>query len=213
MADAHFRTRIEPEKSCDLDIFVTKHEHEIIKHGGIILVHPNLELYDSDGQKIERIRIMSRNPLKEKANKTNKSQDKSDVLCPKCKYFKIGSPFFICEKYGQFICYGRHLISCNGFEEKEEKKTIMYNASAFFDIDSEIEIDDADDDCQIRSKIIDDLESRYGLDISYKRYECQNCTQCKFDDDVKTYFCRRSYTVISPDQSACDDFELDYLGR
>lgn len=34
-----------------------------------------------------------------------------------------------------------------------------------------------------------------------KYYKCKNCTG--------KYYCRRSYSDISPEQGACDDFELD----
>ena len=52
---------------------------------------------------------------------------------------------------------------------------IYYCAAAHFDIeDIEIEVSDTDDDAQIRQKIINDLEERYRLEISYrfaKEYE------------------------------------------
>ena len=42
-----------------------------------------------------------------------------------------------------------------------------------------------------------------------KYYECKNCTQCRYDNCTGKYYCRRSYSDISPEQGACDDFELD----
>lgn len=46
---------------------------------------------------------------------------------------------------------------------------ILYNASAYFDIeDVDLYIDDKDyNDIQIQQKIIDDLKERYDLEISY----------------------------------------------
>lgn len=40
-------------------------------------------------------------------------------------------------------------------------------------------------------------------------YTCADCTQCRYDEESGTYFCRRSCTSIDPEQSSCDDFELD----
>ena len=49
---------------------------------------------------------------------------------------------------------------------------IYYCAAAHSDIeDIEIEVSDTDDDAQIRQKIINDLEERYRLEISYSRKE------------------------------------------
>lgn len=42
-------------------------------------------------------------------------------------------------------------------------------------------------------------------------FECKNCTQCRYDEDEKVYFCRRSYTEVDPEQSSCDDFEEEEL--
>lgn len=40
--------------------------------------------------------------------------------------------------------------------------------------------------------------------------ECKDCRHCRFDAEENVYFCRRSYTTIDPEQSACDDFEEDH---
>lgn len=42
-------------------------------------------------------------------------------------------------------------------------------------------------------------------------FECKNCTQCRYDEEEKVYFCRRSYTEVDPEQSSCDDFEIEEL--
>lgn len=52
-------------------------------------------------------------------------------------------------------------------------------------------------------KFIDEVEE------CIKYYECKNCTQCRYDNCTGKYYCRRSYSDISPEQWACDDFELD----
>lgn len=44
-------------------------------------------------------------------------------------------------------------------------------------------------------------------DIGYPT--CGDCTQCRYDETEDKYFCRRSYTSVSSESSACDDFELD----
>ena len=46
--------------------------------------------------------------------------------------------------------------------------TVKYRASAFFDIDTEIEVEDDADSFEVWLSIIGDLESRYGLEISVK---------------------------------------------
>lgn len=39
---------------------------------------------------------------------------------------------------------------------------------------------------------------------------CGDCTQCRYDETEDKYFCRRSYTDVNPEDSACHgDFELD----
>ena len=38
-------------------------------------------------------------------------------------------------------------------------------------------------------------------------YCCEDCSQCRYDSDANTYYCRRSYTDIDPEDFACDDFE------
>ena len=40
-------------------------------------------------------------------------------------------------------------------------------------------------------------------------FECKDCTQCRYDEEEKVYFCRRSYTEVDPEQSSCDDFEIE----
>ena len=40
-------------------------------------------------------------------------------------------------------------------------------------------------------------------------FECKDCIHCRYAEDENVYFCRRSYTVVDPEQYACDDFELD----
>lgn len=42
-----------------------------------------------------------------------------------------------------------------------------------------------------------------------KYYECLDCKHCRYNMATGEHYCRRSYTDVSPDQSACDDFELD----
>ena len=42
-------------------------------------------------------------------------------------------------------------------------------------------------------------------------FECKDCTQCRYDEEEKVYFCRRSYTEVDPEQSSCDDFEIEEL--
>lgn len=42
-----------------------------------------------------------------------------------------------------------------------------------------------------------------------KNYKCKDCTQCRYDNYTGKYYCRRSYSDISPEQGVCDDFELD----
>ncbi len=44
--------------------------------------------------------------------------------------------------------------------------TIKYHAAACFDIDTEIEVEDDADSFEVWLSIIDDLERRYGLNIS-----------------------------------------------
>ena len=44
-----------------------------------------------------------------------------------------------------------------------------------------------------------------------KYFECKDCTQCRYDEEEKIYFCRRSYTEVDPEQSSCDDFEIEEL--
>lgn len=51
--------------------------------------------------------------------------------------------------------------------------TIKYHATAHFDIDTEIEVEDSDDDLEIWLQIVSDLERRYGLEISYLKGENQ----------------------------------------
>lgn len=43
------------------------------------------------------------------------------------------------------------------------------------------------------------------------QYTCSECSQCRYDNEEKCYFCRRSGTKIYDifDSSACDDFEKD----
>lgn len=40
-------------------------------------------------------------------------------------------------------------------------------------------------------------------------YTCSDCSQCRYDDAIGVYYCRRSFTAIyQPEEmSACDDFE------
>lgn len=40
-------------------------------------------------------------------------------------------------------------------------------------------------------------------------YTCSDCSQCRYDDAIGVYYCRRSFTTIyQPEEmSACDDFE------
>lgn len=40
-------------------------------------------------------------------------------------------------------------------------------------------------------------------------FECKDCAQCRYDEEEKVYFCRRSYTEVDPEQSSCDDFEIE----
>ena len=47
-------------------------------------------------------------------------------------------------------------------------RIIKYQASAHFDIDSEISVD-TNDELEIWAAIIGDLESRYGLEITFER--------------------------------------------
>lgn len=49
--------------------------------------------------------------------------------------------------------------------------TVKYHASAHFDIDTEIEVEDINDDLQIWLEIVSDLESRYGLEITITKGE------------------------------------------
>lgn len=58
----------------------------------------------------------------------------------------------------------------------------------------------------------DDVEN--GVQFLDKKQEevyhyCEDCSQCRYDEDENAWFCRRSYTYVDPEQSACDDFELD----
>ena len=48
-------------------------------------------------------------------------------------------------------------------------ETIEYSASASFDITTTIQVKDGTDDHEILMSIINDLEDRYGLTISYER--------------------------------------------
>lgn len=47
-------------------------------------------------------------------------------------------------------------------------KTIRYAASASFDVETSIAVDDGTDDAAILSAIVDDLVDRYRLSISYE---------------------------------------------
>lgn len=40
-------------------------------------------------------------------------------------------------------------------------------------------------------------------------YTCSDCSQCRYDDTIGVYYCRRSFTTIDKpkEMSACDDFE------
>lgn len=40
-------------------------------------------------------------------------------------------------------------------------------------------------------------------------YTCSDCSQCRYDDAIGVYYCRRSFTTIyqPKEMSACDDFE------
>lgn len=49
--------------------------------------------------------------------------------------------------------------------------TVKYHASAHFDIETEIEVEDTNDDLEIWINIMSDLERRYGLNISYMKGE------------------------------------------
>lgn len=40
-------------------------------------------------------------------------------------------------------------------------------------------------------------------------HECSECKHCRYDSEQENFYCRRSYNIISPDSSSCDDFELD----
>ena len=42
-------------------------------------------------------------------------------------------------------------------------------------------------------------------------FKCKDCTQCRYDEGENVYFCRRSYTEVDPEQSSCDDFEIEEL--
>ena len=48
-------------------------------------------------------------------------------------------------------------------------KTIEYYASASFDITTTVEVKDDADDLEIWLSIINDLENRYDLTVSYKK--------------------------------------------
>lgn len=48
-------------------------------------------------------------------------------------------------------------------------KKINYPASASFDIETSIEVEDDADDLEIWLAIVSDLENRYGLEISYAK--------------------------------------------
>lgn len=56
----------------------------------------------------------------------------------------------------------RKEVLCNGVS----LMTVKYHASACFDIDTEVEVDDDADSFEVWLSIIGDLESRYGLKIS-----------------------------------------------
>lgn len=40
-------------------------------------------------------------------------------------------------------------------------------------------------------------------------YECGDCRHCRYNITTGEYYCRRSYTDVSQELSACEDFELD----
>lgn len=48
---------------------------------------------------------------------------------------------------------------------------VKYSASAHFDIETEINVDDINDDLEIWIQIVSDLEDRYGLKITYDKSE------------------------------------------
>ena len=53
--------------------------------------------------------------------------------------------------------------------EGNRVKDVKYHASASFDIETGIRVEDDADDLEIFLTIVSDLESRYGLEISYTK--------------------------------------------
>ncbi|WP_290092931.1 hypothetical protein [uncultured Bacteroides sp.] len=53
--------------------------------------------------------------------------------------------------------------------EGNRVKDVKYHASASFDIETDIRVEDDADDLEIFLTIVSDLESRYGLEISYTK--------------------------------------------
>lgn len=47
--------------------------------------------------------------------------------------------------------------------------TIKYHAKAYFDVETEIDVDDPSDAIAVWLAIIDDLEDRYRLEIQYEQ--------------------------------------------
>ena len=40
-------------------------------------------------------------------------------------------------------------------------------------------------------------------------YYCEDCKHCRYASESNSYYCRRSYTDIDPEDFVCDDFEVD----
>ena len=67
--------------------------------------------------------------------------------------------------------------------EGNRVKDVKYHASASFDIETDIRVEDDADDLEIFLTIVSDLESRYGLEISFtlaKRKHCVVEIDCKY---------------------------------